>query len=184
MFERRKLGLLALLAAGVLFVGGCTTSTPETTAAPEPSASTPTASPTPTCAPLDGPAAAAEVIGQLPPTFEEPSMSHVAWDLGSARVDGYDPCAELSWIVFSVEGGTVSSPSQIALFHRGEFIGTATEKAYGFWPDVERVSDGEIEVTYRWPKPDEANAEASGRSVSVFTWSDGVVNRTGELPPD
>lgn len=110
-------------------------------------------------------------------------MADVAWHLDSADVDGYDPCATLSWIVFSIEGGTASSPSQIALFHRGEYLGPATERAYGFWPDVVRIGDGEIEVTYTWPRPDESNAEASGRSVVRFAWQDGEVHRTGDLPP-
>lgn len=183
MIEWRRRGVTTLLAAGVLLLGGCTAA-PETM--PTPPASTtpmPDTTPTPTCATLDGHDAAAEAIALLPPAFDDPGMSDVAWHLDSADMDGYDPCATLSWIVFSVEGGTVSSPSQIALFHRGEYLGPATERAYGFWPDVARIGDGEIEVAYTWPREDESNAEASGRSVVRYTWQDGEVRRTGELPP-
>lgn len=193
MIDRGKKGLLALLAAGVLLLGGCAAAPesppPSASTTPTPSqavtpAATPTQTPTPTptCGSLDGHGAAAEAIAQLPPAFDDPAMSDVAWHLDSADVDGYDPCATLSWIVFSIEGGTVSSPSQIALFHRGEYLGPATERAYGFWPDVVRIDDGEIEVTYTWPQPDESNAEASGRSVVRYAWQDGEVHRTGELP--
>lgn len=96
----------------------------------------------------------------------------------------YDPCAELSWAVVGIQGGTASSPYQIMLFHRGEYLGTATKHAYGFAPKVERVSDGEIAVTYRWPKDGESNAEASNTATAHFAWDKekNSVVMSGNLP--
>lgn len=176
----------ALAVSGMLVLSACSTPdadpTPPVTPSSTPTA-TPTPTPTPTCGSLDAEQAAAEAIELLPPPFEEPRMSDVTWDGSYATLDGYDPCATLSWIAFPIEGGTVSSPSQVALFHLGKFVGPATERAYGFWPEVERVSDSEIRVTYTWPQGNESNAEASGRSVALFEWRDGEVQQTGELPP-
>ena len=121
-------------------------------------------------------------VEQLPAPFDDPGMSDVTWDRSYAVLDGYDPCATLSWIVFPIEGGTASSPYQIALFHAGGYVGPASERADGLSPDVTRVTDSEIEVVYRWPQANESNADASGRSVSHFEWRDGQVWHTGELP--
>ena len=44
----------------------------------------------------------------------------------------YDPCADLSAVVVTVQDGTASAPDQALMFHRGEFVGTATPKAYPF----------------------------------------------------
>jgi hypothetical protein len=103
----------------------------------------------------------------------------------AAAEETFDPCAELSSITVTVEGGTVSSPSHIMLFHHGDYLGTASSEAYGFWPSTERLDDGSIQVTYTYPLPDESNAAASGRAVSVFTWNDSTqgVDHTGEFPP-
>ena len=82
------------------------------------------------------------------------------WTNVSASYEGYDPCAELSWID-AIPG---SSPSDccissmahhILLFHRGKFIGTATYEPYSFSPVITRTSDSSISVTYRYVKGDE-----------------------------
>jgi LppP/LprE lipoprotein len=44
----------------------------------------------------------------------------------------YDPCADLSTVLVTIEGATGSSPIQALMFHRGKFLGTGTWKAYGF----------------------------------------------------
>lgn len=97
----------------------------------------------------------------------------------------YDPCAALSWITVTLEGATVSSPYHILLFHNGEYLGTATAKAYGFSPRISRVNDSEIAVTYRWPKDGESNAAASGKSQAGFRWDEGAqkVIMSGDVPP-
>ena len=97
----------------------------------------------------------------------------------------FDPCADLSWITVTLEGATASSPYHILLFHNGEYLGTATAKAYGFSPKVSRVDDSEIAVTYRWPKEGEDNAEASGTTQAGFRWDEGAqkVVMSGDVPP-
>ena len=112
------------------------------------------------------------------------------WTNVSASYEGYDPCAELSWID-AIPG---SSPSDccissmahhILLFHRGKFIGTAIYEPYSFSPMITRTSDSSISVTYRYVKGDESSASASGRTTAEFSWSSSQnkVVMTGEVPP-
>ena len=112
------------------------------------------------------------------------------WMNVSRTYEGYDPCAELSWID-AVPG---SSPSDccissmahhILLFHRGKFIGTATYEPYSFSPVITRTSDSSISVTYRYMKEDEKVHNASGSTTAEFSWSSSQnkVVMTGEVPP-
>ena len=112
------------------------------------------------------------------------------WTNVSRTYEGYDPCAELSWID-AIPG---SSPSDccissmahhILLFHYGKFIGTATYEPYSFSPSITRTSDNSISVTYRYVKGDESSASASGRTTAEFSWSSSQnkVVMTGEVPP-
>lgn len=112
------------------------------------------------------------------------------WTNVSESYEGYDSCAELSWID-AVPGSSPSScctaamVHHILLFHRGKFIGTATYEPYSFSPVITRTSDSSIRVTYRYMKEDEKVHNASGRATAEFTWSssqDKVV-MTGEVPP-
>lgn len=132
------------------------------------------------CPALTGADAVARWAGDVPP-----NSAGYPWAPESAETDGYDPCADLSWIILPIEGGTASSPYQIILFHNGSYLGTATSDAYGFYPDISRVDDATISVTWHWPKDGESNAGLSGESTSQFTWdesSESVV-MTGEVPP-
>lgn len=112
------------------------------------------------------------------------------WTNVSESYEGYDPCAELSWID-AVPGSSPSScctaamVHHILLFHRGKFIGTATYEPYSFSPVITRTSDSSIRVTYRYMKGDESPASASGRTTAEFTWSSSQnkVVMTGEVPP-
>ena len=112
------------------------------------------------------------------------------WTNVSRTYEGFDPCAELSWID-AIPG---SSPSDccissmahhILLFHYGKFIGTATYEPYSFSPSITRVSDSSISVTYRYMKDDENPANASGRTTASFSWSasQNKVVMSGEVPP-
>ena len=112
------------------------------------------------------------------------------WTNVSEDYEGYDSCAELSWID-AIPG---SSPSDccissmvhhILLFHRGKFIGTATYEPYSFSPVITRTSDSSIRVTYRYMKEDEAPASASGSTTAEFTWNPAKnqVDMEGTPPP-
>lgn len=112
------------------------------------------------------------------------------WTNVSASYEGYDPCAELSWID-AIPGSSPSScctaamVHHVLLFHRGKFIGTATYEPYSFSPVITRTSDSSISVTYRYMKEDEKVHNASGRTTAEFSWSSSQnkVVMTGEVPP-
>lgn len=112
------------------------------------------------------------------------------WTNVSASYEGYDPCAELSWID-AIPGSSPSScctaamVHHILLFHRGKFIGTATYEPYSFSPVITRTSGSSISVTYRYMKEDEKVHNASGRTTAEFSWSSSQnkVVMTGEVPP-
>lgn len=186
--------LAALAAACALVVAGCASTPPQAPPFPTAAADAPTAAPSetpsddpaPACADTDAEQALADALPQMPPPFppDDENMSDVQWDTEHADLEGYDPCAELSWITISIVGGTGSSPSQVALFHAGEFVQAATEKSYGFWPQVTRLAPDSLEVVYFWPKPGEGNAERSGESPMRFTWDDesGSVFVEGDPP--
>lgn len=112
------------------------------------------------------------------------------WTNVSRTYEGFDPCAELSWID-AIPGSSpdeccISSMAHhILLFHYGKFIGTATYEPYSFSPSITRTADNSISVTYRYMKDDESPANASGRTTATFTWSSSQnkVVMSGEVPP-
>ena len=112
------------------------------------------------------------------------------WTNVSEDYEGYDSCAELSWID-AIPGSShkecciSSMVHHILLFHRGKFIGTATYEPYSFSPVITRTSDSSISVAYRYVKGDESSASASGRTTAEFSWSSSQnkVVMTGEVPP-
>lgn len=153
----------------------------ELAAAPSATAAATTAAAGPTCATTSGSEALEQNLSKVPA-----DSRGFPWTADYAETEGYDPCAALSWISISIEGGTASSPYQIMLFHDGQYIGTTASDGIGFHPDVVRLSDSEIQVTYMYMLDGEATAEASGRAVSTFTWDDtsGSIVHGGEWPPE
>ena len=151
---------------------------PPASASPE----TASAQPTEKCATMTG-AEAISTWGPQVPTFRE--GYDWQWDLDGADTTTYDACAALSWVVLEIPGNTASSPFQIMLFHRGRYIGTTASEPIGFPPKVVRLDDAAIQVAYTWLRDGESNAEASGRSVSIFTWDEQTqsVVHSGEWPP-
>lgn len=107
------------------------------------------------------------------------------WHSNSADTSLYDPCADLSAIAVTVEYATGSSPWMIMLFHRGEYLGTATQQPVGMGQLMQRRADDLLAVTYLYPKPGESNAERSGKATSTFTWDESTqeVVMAGDLPP-
>lgn len=96
----------------------------------------------------------------------------------------YDPCAALSWVTLGIKG-TVSSPYTQMLFHNGDYLGTTTSKAIGFYPTTVRLNDSSMQVTYKFVEGNESNAEARGRAVSVYSWNPDTesIDHSGEWPP-
>ena len=133
------------------------------------------------CGDLSAEEALAQNVGKLP------TPDHISrdWNTEFAGTGLYDPCADLSPIVLTIDLATASSPYHIMLFHRGEYLGTATAEPRGFSPDVKQVDDQTIAVTYFYTKPGEANAMRSGEAHATFTWDPAQekVVMDGNLPP-
>lgn len=135
------------------------------------------------CSSITGVDALAEWGDELAPA---PSGT---WDLHDTMGwsgDTYDACATLSWIVVPLESCCRADyPFQIMLFHDGVFVQAATEEVYGRIPEVERLSDGEIRVTYSWVPDGGSITGPFDTAVSTFRWDDasGAVVRDGDLPP-
>ena len=159
-----------------------TKTTTEEAASPEPTSSE---APSPTqsadkpesCEDIDADEAYQSGIGSIAP------WNDFGWQLSSSS--GFDPCAALSWQIITVEGATASSPHHIMLFHKGEYLGTATLEPYGFFPTVERVSDAEIAVTYHWAREGETTAGRTGETHAGFRWDEGQQKTimSGDVPP-
>ncbi|BDA63826.1 LppP/LprE family lipoprotein [Actinomyces capricornis] len=151
--------------------------------ATETGSATPSAEDTDSCSGLSGQEALQTWGGQVAPAKDDDPKWQ--WDLEAADTSTYDECAALSWVVLGIHGPTGSSPYQIMLFHQGQYIGVTSDQAFAFAPQVARIDDGSIEVTYTWTREGETTASASGRSVSVFTWDEasGGVVHSGEWPP-
>ena len=201
-------GAPVLLAAGVLLLGACssdddgadasTTSAaaPETvtqTVTPSATASPPTGSVTPppgeTSPPTDDPGSCSGLTGKdaVMRWYGEVPLPEQGYPYapGAATIETYDPCAALSSVILPVAHATASSPTQVMLFHHGNYIGTATEKAYGLYPAIARRAPHPLRGTRHWPRAGDANADPTGRSTATFTWNDatGQVDMAGEVPP-
>jgi hypothetical protein len=44
----------------------------------------------------------------------------------------YNPCADLSTVLLTIDGARPNSPVQALMFHRGQYLSTATYKAYPY----------------------------------------------------
>lgn len=188
---------IAALAVATLGFSGCTTAaSPQATGAPPAATVTVTATETTppstpgSPAPETGTACtdstqAAALESALPQLAPFPDFPDLPWVAAEPDRETWNSCAPLSYAVATLEGGTASTPNHILLFHGGEFVGTATTDAYGFFPEVQQLSDTLITVTYRYPLPGEPNAAPSGEAVATYAWDEATqsVVMDGELPP-
>jgi hypothetical protein len=73
------------------------------------------------------------------------------WSTDPRMVEGnFNPCATLSTALVTVEGATGSSPVAALMFHNGDYLGTATSKAYGFTSlKTARSTDGTVVLDYQ-----------------------------------
>lgn len=129
--------------------------------------------------------AAQRWIPVLIPPFGADHEDQGAWDAKNVDTSTYDQCAELSWITVQTEGATASSPSTIMLFHKGAYLGTATNGSFGFAPDVARVDDSTLDVTFHYPQAGDSNADPRGQATSTYSWDQatGTLTQEGQLPP-
>ncbi|WP_246821127.1 LppP/LprE family lipoprotein [Corynebacterium sp. HMSC27B11] len=154
---------------------------PEPTRKSEAQESKPGKNPEKQCGDFPAEEALRQNVGKL----ASPKGTDWTWNTSHAGTDLYDPCAALSPIVLTIDMATASSPYHIMLFHKGEYLGTATAEPQGFSPAVKQVDDQTIAVTYFYTKPGEANAMRSGEAHATFTWDPAQkkVIMDGNLPP-
>ena len=125
----------------------------------------------------------APVIGSAIATLPVDPLTKVPWSTDPAGFEGtFDPCVTLSTVIIAVEGATGSSPNHVLLFHKGEFVGTATHESLGFTSlDPGRTTDDTVGVTYK--TPGSCNACPDGTLTPVqFHW-DGKQVQTIGTPP-
>ncbi|WP_157110371.1 LppP/LprE family lipoprotein [Nocardia anaemiae] len=125
----------------------------------------------------------APVIGAAIATLPVDPITKVPWSTDPAGFEGtYDPCVTLSAVIITVEGATGSSPNQVLLFHKGEFVGTGTRESLGFTAlDPGRTTDDTVGVIYK--TPGSCNACPDGTPTPVqFHW-DGKQVQTIGTPP-
>lgn len=76
-----------------------------------------------------------------------------AWNHNPRSFDpasNYNPCATLSAVIITIEQGTGSSPEQALLFHKGNYVGTGTSKAYGFTSvNAAQTTDDTVALNYK-----------------------------------
>lgn len=72
-------------------------------------------------------------------------------DWSSTPVESnYDPCANLSTILVTVEGATGSSPMHALMFHRGAYLGTGTLQPFAFTSiDTAASTSDTVVLAYR-----------------------------------
>jgi len=95
----------------------------------------------------------------------------------------YDPCVDLSTVLVTVDGATGSSPIQALMFHRGEFLGTGTWKAYGFTSLNQAASTPDtVVLDYRWGQSCTACDDGNVTAVR-YHWDDAKVVMLDPPPP-
>lgn len=175
----------AAAAGALLLAGGLSAPALASGAAPQ-GASSPTAQTAPDPCPNDSPEyAVRQAATQLPQPYSADVPNAPEWAVDGADTSTYNGCAGLSWVSVTVAGATASSPDAIMLFSHGRYLGTASATHFGFEPEVERVDDSTLRVTYRYLLDGDANAAPRGRAVSEFHYdaASGRVVHTGEFPP-
>jgi hypothetical protein len=151
--------LVALLCAGAVALiafTGMNRSSSRTGPGAHPGPTTPTASTPPATAsttadpPADpcGPDETTAVRAALALIPPDPKTGR-QWSSAPQDSD-YNPCADLSAVVVTVQDSTGSSPDQTLMFHRGAFVGTATPTPIPFTKLLVVASTDDVVVlTYR-----------------------------------
>jgi LppP/LprE lipoprotein len=160
----RRSVLLTAIGAGLVCVASVAliafTSTSRTFTSAGPRANPPTSAPATSTQPVASPAPTAAPAGPCGPdetTAVRGAIAQLQPDQKTGRQwssapqdSNYDPCANLSAVVVTVQDGTASTPDQALMFHRGQFVGTATPKAYPFTKLENPASTGDtVVLTYR-----------------------------------
>lgn len=104
------------------------------------------------------------------------------WSGDQSVFGNFDRCATLSTALVSVEGATGSSPITALMFHRGEYLGTATYEAYGFTSlNAARATDDTVVLNYKTPGACNACPPAGVTSVR-YQWQGDHVEMLDPAP--
>ncbi|MBB5916961.1 hypothetical protein BJY24_005873 [Nocardia transvalensis] len=126
-----------------------------------------------------GAPAVRQAASALPPE----ASTHAAWNTDPATFEGnFDPCATLSTAIVSIAGATGSSPQHALMFHRGEYLGTATADARGFTTlAAAATTDDTVVLDYKTPGSCNACPDATHTQVG-FHWDGTRVVMEGNPP--
>lgn len=151
----------------------------ESTVPPSAPPATPSSSaPGAPCGP-DQEVAVRQALSQLGP---EPTTT-AAWD-PTPLESNYEACADLSTVLITVAGGTGSSPMQALMFHRGEFLGTGTSKAYAF-TSLDAGASTPDTVVLRYKSGQSCTACDDGVVTTVrYHWDGDSVQMLDSPPPE
>ena len=101
---------------------------------------------------------------------------------GTPIDSNFDPCAELSTVLVTVEGATGGSPVQALMFHRGDYLGTGTARAYGF-TSVDHAASTADTVVLRYLTGQSCAAWDDGHTTTVRYHWDGTQVQMLDPPP-
>jgi LppP/LprE lipoprotein len=117
-------------------------------------------------------------IDSVPPVPQRP------WEHNPRTFEGnYNPCATLSTALITIQAATRSSPQQALLFHDGNYVGTATSKAYGLVSlNTARTTDDTVALNYK--DYNTSPADANPTIVTVrYQWQGDRVAMLDPPPP-
>lgn len=99
----------------------------------------------------------------------------------AADASAYDPTADLSYVLGNTPQGTGSSPTQVFLFHQGQYLGTATaDPRFDLRVDI----DGPAALTVQWghfAAGDPDCCPSLPPFVVHFSWA-GQLQHSGQFP--
>ena len=123
-----------------------------------------------------------DAVKSLPP-YPGPDRSW-PWSSEPASFEGnFNPCSTLSTALVTVQGATGSSPMTALMFHDGNYLGTATSKAYSFTTlDEGRTSDDTVVLDYKDGR-DVCTACAGPVSAVRYQWQGDHVAMLDPAPP-
>lgn len=119
-------------------------------------------------------AAVQQVVATIPPAVPE-----TPWVLDSDT--NFDTCRTLSYATATVAGGTASSPKQLMLFHKGEYLGTGATKSAAHLRVVEA---GEDYVRVEYGVPGQDNAHIRWLPAVTYFFMGDHVEIFGDVPPE
>jgi hypothetical protein len=142
------------------------------------------ADPATTCGP-DQATAVRSAVAQMPPPQIAATIPDARWSADTTWPGGsnYDPCADLSTVLITIERATGSSPMQALMFHRGNFLGTGTTKDYSFISLNRAASNGNT-VALDYKDGRNVCTACSGPITTVkYQWQGDHVAMLGPGPP-